>query len=136
MRELPLSINKSFYITLCLLASLIWGFGALSFNLSSSSFNHFELFIALIIVLFCAFHLSLSVSGQRKAVFCAQGLFYINAFGQRRYVLAEQITAVKVHSFLGLKITRVSLQQKTLLFFAFNPCKKQLAILRTIGYSI
>ncbi|QTH71441.1 hypothetical protein [Pseudoalteromonas xiamenensis] len=136
MRELQLNINKSFYVLLCVFAVAIWGFGALLNDFGKSSFNHVELFLALVIVLFCAFHLALSLTGQRKAVFCSQGLYYINALGKRRYVLAEQITGVKVLSVFGLKVTKISLVDSTLLFVAFNPCEKQLAQLRVQGYAI
>lgn len=136
MRELQLNINKAFYTAICLFALGIAMIGNLLGSFLNLTFNHLELVISIGMVMLCCLYLGLSLSGLRQVTFCSQGIFYINLYGKKRYVLAEHVEEVKVVSFLGFKATRVKLYNSTLLFVAFNPCKKQALRLKNFGYSI
>ncbi|MFC3034634.1 hypothetical protein ACFOEE_19200 [Pseudoalteromonas fenneropenaei] len=136
MRELKLQINTAFYLFLFLSAALVWGLG-LVFNTMHIDFAYsIQMVISVLIVCFCIFNLSLSIAGQCKAVFCKQGLYYVNIFGRRRYIVAEQIVSLQVRSICGIKVTRIKMTESTLILFAFKPNHSQQEQLREFGYPI
>lgn len=136
MKELQLNINKAFYSVVCLFALGIIIIANIVGSVLNVTFNHAEILISVCLLVSCFIYLGLSVSGLRRVTFCPQGIFYINFFGQKRYVLVEHVHKVEVVSFVGFKVTKIKLEHSSLIFVAFNPCSKQAVRLKAFGYSV
>ncbi|MBQ4851134.1 hypothetical protein [Pseudoalteromonas sp. MMG012] len=134
MKELKLQVNFAFY---CIVGILSFSIYIISLNLSGGTLSLLfkgQMVLSIIVIMIATINFTLAITGQRHVLFCNNGLSYVNIFGAQRYIPSETITHVKVKTRLGIKVTKVSTDNKSIYLLGFKPAKNQKIKLKQLGY--
>ena len=134
MKELKLGLNFSFYLALSITALGLLLSGPWLYSEPANSVSKLQLLIALAILAYVVIALATFICGRRQFSICSQGVAYRNVFGQQCYLPAEQIRTISAKQIYCFNYTEISLEEKTMRFWAFKLRSSQLERLKLLGY--
>ncbi|WP_419147637.1 hypothetical protein [Pseudoalteromonas 'SMAR'] len=134
MKELKLGLNFSFYLALSITTLGLLLNGPWLYSEPANSISKLQLLIALAILAYVAIALTTFICGRRQFSICSQGVAYRNVFGQQCYLPAEQIRTISAKQIYCFNYTEISLEEKTIRFWAFKLRSSQLERLKLLSY--